>query len=411
MLKNKIIIYQVLTRLWRNGKFSSWDKISFDWVKSLGADCIWFTGIPRHSEDKDYVKGNPGSPYSICDYYDVNHYLADNKTKRLSEFKSLIKRTHKAGLKVITDFVPNHVSPDYIGTPSIPVCSYHDYDWSDTRKINYEAPSTYAIMKDIVLFWASLGVDGIRCDMAELVPLDFFRFLVNKVKSQYPDFIFIAEVYNKQNYRSYLDAGIDLLYDKSGLYDILCNIILRGGSARQITWNWQSLSDMQPGMLNFLENHDEFRHILNCPAALAVSALFNTASFMLYFAQEEGERAADTDGRTSIFNWTKSFDCTLPATPEQQKYLDFHRKILSLAANETFRSGQNHDLTYCNEWSEGYDPDRHFAFLRYNDCEKWLIICNFSPISAKIKCRLPEGNGTYEAEVSAWGAEILKITN
>lgn len=408
-MQNKIIIYQVLTRLWRNGKFSDWDADSFAWIKALGADFIWFTGIPRHSSGQNYVKGDPGSPYSIIDYYDVNPYLADNKDKRMDEFKSLINRTHAAGLKAVIDFVPNHISPDYCG--DIPAHPYYDYDWSDTRKINYDDPSAYSKMTDIVRFWASLGVDGVRCDMAELVPLGLFKHLVSEVKRQHPDFVFIAEVYKKESYRQFIEAGIDLLYDKSGLYDSLCSIILHGGSARQITWNWQCLSDMQPHMLNFLENHDELRYIINKPAALAVAALFNNASFMLYFGQEIGEKAADTGGRTSIFNWSRKFDCRKPLKAEEASFRETYLKIMGYAARDVFRYGANHDLTYCNENSDGYNPDRHFAFLRYNDNEKWLVVCNFSGEKAKIKCRLPEGSGSYEVEVDAWGAGILDITS
>ena len=136
---NKPIIYQMLPRLWGNdkvrpkkngtleengtGKFSDIDTATLEYLKWLGCSHVWYTGILRHStqatEDgctpshPQFVKGKAGSPYAICDYYDVNPYLADDPQKRMEEFEALIQRSHAAGLKVIMDYVPNHVSRDY----------------------------------------------------------------------------------------------------------------------------------------------------------------------------------------------------------------------------------------------------------------------------------------------------------
>ena len=115
----KRIIYQVLPRLWGNGKFSSIDAGSFQYWKGLGADYIWYTGIIRHASagsGEKVVKGEAGSPYAITDYYDVNPYMADVPERRMEEFEDLVKRTHEAGLKVLMDFVPNHVAREYKGS-------------------------------------------------------------------------------------------------------------------------------------------------------------------------------------------------------------------------------------------------------------------------------------------------------
>ena len=135
----KPIIYQMLPRLWGNntetpvkngtlaengtGKFSDIDKDTLEYLKWLGCSHVWYTGILRHSTQTSdqgcmashpqFVKGKAGSPYAICDYYDVNPYLADDPEERMGEFEALIRRTHDAGLKMIIDFVPNHVSRDY----------------------------------------------------------------------------------------------------------------------------------------------------------------------------------------------------------------------------------------------------------------------------------------------------------
>lgn len=394
-------IYQVLPRLWKNGKFSDWNDDSFNYLKSLSVDCVWYTGIIRHACGTPWTKGDLGSPYAISDYFDVNPYLADNEDNRMEEFESLVARTHEAGFKVLIDLVPNHVARG--GASGIPVHDWCDYDWTDTSKIDYSHPDSWGKMLEVVRFWARKGIDGMRCDMVELVPRDFLARLISETGREFPGFIFIGEVYSKENYRSFVrDAGFDLLYDKSGLYDRLRGIVCQGWSVREITRNWQELGDLQGSMLNFLENHDEQRfanpHFAACPskawAALAVAALFNGASFMLYFGQECGESAPESDnGRTSIFSKTVVSSLEHPDKQVFAKY----KSILKLAASPLFRKGRNFDLNYCNEDSEGFDPDRHFAFLRILGKKAALVLCNFSSEEVTAGVKIPQESGLKES--------------
>lgn len=505
----KIIIYQMLPRLWGNiggknikngtlkdngcGKFSSIDTISLEYLRSLGVSHVWYTGIIRHAtaEDSDgctpssadWVKGRAGSPYSITDYYDVNPYLADEPENRMEEFHKLVERTHAAGLKVIIDFVPNHVARDYgrfaaahpaptgmaaLGEsddksvhwkdsndffyyPGIPLAlpiqnqtymempamaSGNSYtsspgvnDWYDTIKLNYcdSHTETWEKMYDIVNFWAGQGVDGFRCDMVELVPQAFFKWLISRIKKDRPNLLFVAEVYQKTLYSKYIrEIGFDLLYDKSGIYDTLRAIVEKNAkdsgvpvedwqSAKRITWNWQSLGDLQPYMLNFLENHDEQRFasdFFGCDARNSYAALYtalymNNAPFMLYAGEEVGERGMDNegfsgrDGRTSIFDWWAPSSLTRlykyihgekkALTPEEETMLDTYRKALKFAAEDNAVSkGTFYDLCYCNYASDGFNPDRHFAFLRDFEDETLLIVCNFSKNDADMKISIPE---------------------
>lgn len=505
----KVIIYQMLPRLWGNiggknikngtlkdngcGKFSSIDTISLEYLRSLGVSHVWYTGIIRHAtaEDSDgctpssadWVKGRAGSPYSITDYYDVNPYLADEPENRMEEFHKLVERTHAAGLKVIIDFVPNHVARDYVRFaaahpaptgmaalgesddksvhwkdsndffyyPGIPLAlpiqnqtymempamaSGNSYtsspgvnDWYDTIKLNYcdTHTETWEKMYDIVNFWAGQGVDGFRCDMVELVPPAFFKWLISRIKKDRPDLLFVAEVYQKTLYSKYIrEIGFDLLYDKSGIYDTLRAIVEKNvkdsgvpvedwQSAKRITWNWQSLGDLQPYMLNFLENHDEQRFasdFFGCDARNSYAALYtalylNNAPFMLYAGEEVGERGMDNegfsgrDGRTSIFDWWAPSSLTRlykyihgekeALAPEEETMLDTYRKALKFAAEDNAVSkGTFYDLCYCNYASDGFNPDRHFAFLRDFEDETLLIVCNFSKNDADMKISIPE---------------------
>lgn len=139
--KQKVVVYQVFTRLFGNtnttnkpwgtieengvGKFNDFTDKALQEIKDLGVSHIWYTGVPHHAVIRDYtkfgisnddpevVKGRAGSPYAVKDYYNVNPDLAVNPAHRLQEFEALIARTHKAGLKLIIDIVPNHVARKY----------------------------------------------------------------------------------------------------------------------------------------------------------------------------------------------------------------------------------------------------------------------------------------------------------
>ena len=429
----KRIIYQVLPRLWGRGKMSDWDSRSLGYLKDLGVDYIWYTGIPRHASGKSFVKGDPGSPYCITDWKDVNPYLADREERRLDEFRDLVRRTHASGLKCLVDFVPNHVARDYEGP--LRHFDHCDYDWTDTLKLDWSDSATLAEAVEILRFWALAGVDGFRCDMVELVPLEAQKRLISSLKSEFPELLFVAEAYGRENYGAFIrDAGYDLLYDKSGAYDILRSVTLGRAGARNLTWNWQFLGDLQPNMLNFLENHDEQRaaseffagSAARTYAALAFALLFNDASFMLYFGEEVGEDAAEgAEGRTSIFNWAhpagigrlKTFiDSGKGLTDEEAATLAAFRELLSLAGREVFRRGSTWDLCYCQKTGGAFNPDRHFAFLRYtNEGEAYGVVCNFSgeTLSADILVP-PEPLGRtaeFHAEAAPWSFCVISLNN
>ncbi len=486
------------------GKFSDIDDATLKYIKWLGCSHVWYTGVIRHSTQASeegcmpshpqFVKGKAGSPYAICDYYDVNPYLADNPGDRMTEFEDLIKRTHDNGLKLIIDFVPNHVSRDYgkvNPVPGHPVLGaeddktvhwkssndffyyigealtlptpcpkgmkpYHEMpamatgnncytptpginDWYETVKINYgdTHTSTWDKMADIIDFWASKGVNGFRCDMVELVPPQFFRWLISRTKERYPSVIFVAEVYKKELYGEYIrSVGFDLLYDKSGLYDTLRAVVEKSvndngmpvelwQSATGITRNWQFLSDLQPYMLNFIENHDEHRFtsdffgkdFSNVFAPLFVSLYMNTAPFMLYFGEEVGERGMDEegfsgkDGRTTIFDWwsigsvrrlrkviqSGEYASLSPSRltkaglkPEEAAFFcRFAQAIRFAASDEAIRKGTTYDLCYCNYSSDGFNKDRHFAFLRDYEEHTLLIAANFSQQESRMSITIP----------------------
>ena len=408
----KQIIYQALPRLWGKGHFSDWTGKAFSYLKTLGVDYLWLTGVPRHESGTPFTKGCPGSPYAIIDWYDVNPYLADNEDKRMHEFELLIKRAHLAGIKIMIDYIPNHVGRSYAG--DLPCFDHCDGDWTDTRKVNWNDPSTVDKMVDILCFWANKGIDGFRCDMVELVSAEALGEVVRRTRSAFPGLVFVAETYIKENYRRYLStSSIDILYDKSGSYDILRAISNGNCSATALTSNWQWQAEIQGAMLNFLENHDEQRlasrfwnNGRRYPwAELAFSVLFNEASFMLYYGQEWMDDAAETDnGRTSIYDFTSPSGVRRAAhfarTGKAIKLndaadtdsLDCYRRYLELmqtAASPLMRQGSNWDLCYLQNDCK-WNRDNMFAFARYDGHGAAVVICNFSDLDTELSVRLPE---------------------
>ena len=503
---DKIVVYQIYTRLFGNlnstnkfygtrdengvGKFNDITSTALQELKKFGITHAWYTGVIEHATMTDYsaygipkdnpyvVKGIAGSPYAIKDYYDVDPDLAVDVRHRMAEFEALIKRSHEADLKVIIDFVPNHVARQYKSDmkpegvkdfgqedheneafnpqnnfyylphrkfvvpdnvpipPRISTFPYEEFpakatgndvfsakpsinDWFETIKLNYgvdylngrtrhfePTPSTWLKMRDILLYWAAKGVDGFRCDMAEMVPFEFWGWVIPEVKKVYPKTIFIAEIYNPAEYRNYLFNGkFDYLYDKVGLYDSLRRLMEGHGHTGDITRVWQQESgDFANRMLRFLENHDEQRiaskYFAKNPfyaiPAMVVSATLHGGPLMLYFGQEVGvnptlaEGFSGEDGRTTMFDYwgVPEFQAWVndgkfdggKLNDDQKKLRQFYADLLHLVhTSEAIQKGHFYDLQYANNGgqSSGYNDAKMYTYLRHTDQQKLLIVCNF----------------------------------
>ena len=504
-MTEKPVIYQIFTRLFGNcqdhpvvngnirengcGKMDDIDEGTIARIRQMGVTHIWLTGIIRHATTTDYtsagipsqtpmvVKGKAGSPYAITDYYDVDPDLAVDVERRMEEFVALVGRIHQAGMKVVIDFVPNHVAREYrsvckpetvrdlgqdddtflhfstrnnfyycwghaLDVSQLPAAEgpvYHEQparatgndqfgwcpqanDWYETVKINYgidycdaggrsehfsPIPDTWGKMTDILLFWAAKGVDAFRCDMAEMVPAAFWHWATDKVKFAYQNVRFIGEVYDPRQYRNYIAAGFDYLYDKVGMYDCLREVICGRRRAADITQQWQVNDDILSHMLYFLENHDEQRVASDFFAAdarkgipgMMVCAWLNSSPVMVYAGQEFGERGMDAegfsglDGRTTIFDyWTvdtlrRGFFDRRRLKKTEKSLLDSYSTILSLAnQEEALREGAFYDLMYVNPQM----AERQFAFMRKKDNQLMLIVVNFDEKAADCQVNIPE---------------------
>ncbi|WP_084163825.1 alpha-amylase family glycosyl hydrolase [Olivibacter sitiensis] len=520
---HKLTIYQLLVRHFGNknnlnkfygslaengsGKFNDINDKALEEIKKLGISHVWYTGVIEHAtmtdystygihpDDPDVVKGRAGSPYAIKDYYDVDPDLAVDVDRRIEEFEELIVRTHQYGLKVLMDFIPNHVARTYasdkkpdgvvdIGAEDDTTKAFsarNDFyyvpneafqvpagynpggddfkstlkdghfeefpakatgndvfsanpsidDWFETIKLNYGVdylqgrqlhidpiPPLWEKMRDILLYWAEKGTDGFRCDMAEMVPVEFWEWVIPQVKEKYPALIFIAEIYNPQAYRTYIEQGhFDYLYDKVGLYDGLRKLVEDDstGHVDSITHVWKYESNgFSKHMLRFLENHDEQRiasrffagNAWFAKAAMVVSATLSSGPVMIYSGQEVGEPAigamgfSGDDGRTTIFDYW--------GVPHHQRWMNggafdggqlndderglrrFYADLLQIVTDhEAIREGDFFELLNGNTWSTGFNG-KTYAFLRYTEKERLLIVANFERRDKEVKVYLPD---------------------
>lgn len=528
MNPEKINIYHVFTRLFGNkntsnrpwgtkeengvGKFADFTDKALEEIRRLGITHIWYTGVLHHgvvgdfpeigltSDHPEVIKGRAGSPYAIRDYYQVNPDLAVDVTKRLEEFEALIQRTHRHGMKVIIDIVPNHVSRYYEGRNNPPgvrdfgadddvsvdykkdnnfyyitgesfcvpdpkngYCAlggeihafadkkFEEFpakwtgngsrlaqpdfdDWYETVKINYgispegkkdfdelppgaeflecsshvefwqekDVPDSWKKFRDIATFWLEKGVDGFRYDMAEMVPVEFWSYLNSHIKMIKPDAFLMAEVYNPGLYRDFIQKGkMDYLYDKVGLYDTLKQIVQGYGTTDLLPLVLEFSKDIEHHMLHFLENHDEVRiaspefagNPWKAMPAMVLSAMVSTSPTMIYFGQEVGEPAAEWAGfgqpnRTSIFDYI--------GVPQHQKWMNggkfdggqlsdnmkalrnYYSEVLNFTLTAPALRGSYLGLHNFNRMQNPAYGDRAFAFARWDDSQKLVVVCNFS---------------------------------
>ncbi len=465
-------------------------------IRELGVTHIWLTGVIEHAHATDYsaygieqdnpqvVKGLAGSPYAISDYYDIDPDIAVNPEKRIEEFRTTVKRIHDAGLKVVIDFVPNHVArryrsdaravdaPDDLGadddttkafspdnnfyylpseqftTPAPTADGMEAYtefpakasgndcfsaapsvnDWYETVKLNYgidypggtgahfsTTPSTWHKMLHILLYWAEMGVDAFRCDMAHMVPVEFWHWATAQVKSAHPGVEFIAELYDTGLYRTYItEGGFDYLYDKVNLYDTLREIQTCSRPASSLTGCWWCVDGIEDHMLNFLENHDEQRYAsafyagdpLRAIPAATVAALFGRGAFMLYAGQELGEPGMESEGFSGLDGRTTIFDYWSLATlqrwlnggkpseknllPRERVVRDFYRRLLGLCNTiPAIAEGGFFDLMYANSDNRTIDPNTQFVFMRHCPGSTVIVAANFGNNSAEMSVNIP----------------------
>ena len=190
-------IYEINVRQFSaSGKFTA---VTADLprFKALGVDVLWL--MPIHPIGEVHRKGPLGSYYAVKDYLAVNPEFGTEQ-----EFRDFVNAAHAQGLRVILDWVPNHVSPDNPLTKTPPhffwrddkgnLTPPHGTDWTDVVQFDFNAPGLLDYQADVLLHWVkNFGIDGFRCDVAWGLPTPFWNEIVKRVRAVKPDALFLAE--------------------------------------------------------------------------------------------------------------------------------------------------------------------------------------------------------------------------
>lgn len=303
-------------------------------------------------------------------------------------------------------------------------------------------PASWKKMRDIAFFWLNLGVDGFRFDMAEMVPVEFWSYLNSAIKTKNAKAVLLAEVYNPALYRDYIFLGkMDYLYDKVEFYDTLRHIIQGHGSADNLAAVQKSSQDIEHHLLHFLENHDEQRIASTAFAgspekakpAMVVSTLISSSPTLIYFGQEVGEPGNETGGygqpsRTSIFDYV--------GVPQHQRWMNggkfdgahlnasskslraFYRELLRYSRSAAVLKGQYTEIQFHNRQHNNGYHDQLYAFVRWDQKEKLIVLTNFGSLPFKGHLEIPPDllrkwkikDGEYPLQQVLFGQQAYTLT-
>ena len=435
-------LYQVNTRVWltdlsqESGRKATLDDIpdhELDRFVEMGFDWIWFlsvwtTGplgqkISRKQPDwrKDFEatlsdlkeEDIKGSGFSIADYV-VHPDLGGNEA-----LKRLRTRLKKRGLKLMLDFVPNHMGPDHkwvenhpdyfvAGTENDLEASPQNFKrikrkkgdlilaygrdpyfagWPDTVQLDYSNPETVAAMTKELLR-ISGQCDGVRCDMAMLILPEIFEKTwgrkansfwpeaINKVHEKSTDFVFMAEVYWDMEW-SLQQLGFDFTYDKR-LYDRLVE-----GQAKPVREHLYAGPDYQNKLARFLENHDEPRAAATFPLekhkAAAVITFLSPGFRFFHQGQFEGKKIRISPHLVRA-----------PEEPINEEMQNFYTQLLQVLKVSVFREGQWKLLECTTSWNDNNTWD---SFLTYawedKNKKRWVVAVNYAPDQGQCYVHLP----------------------
>jgi oligosaccharide 4-alpha-D-glucosyltransferase len=278
--------------------------------------------------------------------------------------------------------------------------------WTNEQHVEFwadkDVPDSWVKYRQITEYWLARGVDGFRYDMAEMVPVEFWSYLNTNIRRINPDAFLLAEVYNPDLYRDYLQLGrMGYLYDKVGLYDALKPVMQGDASTDTLAPVHAEVLDIEEHMLHFLENHDEER-IASAnfvgsghggKPGMVVSALISRSPTMIYFGQDVGEPGDLNDAnfnqppklRTTQYDywgvpahqrWMNGGMFDGGALSDDEKSLrDFYIRLMTFSARSAALQGDYAPIPV--------DNDRVFAFARWTPGEQLIVISNFDADNAQ----------------------------
>ena len=356
-----------------------------DELHHLGVNVLWL--MPIHPIGEKFRKGEFGSPYSIKDYYAV-----DPNYGTLNDFKKLVAGAHQRGMKVIMDLVANHTAwdsvlmahPDFYKRnaqgqiiPPVP-------EWTDVAGLNYTSPALRKYMITMMEYWIKeADVDGFRCDVAYMVPTDFWEQAREELTRVKPDIVMLAEA----NKPELLVKAFDLDYDWPLLH-ALDRVLINDSPASDLQRAWEDSQLRFPkGALHMRvsDDHDEARAVARygLEGALAASALMFTLDGvpLIYNGMEVGD--ATESGDPALFDKLNIFWRPKERPPLRSIYHDLIQLRVQYAALRSSRV----------DWLPNSDENNLVTFLRADDKDELLVVINFSnrPLTGKVDVKNVDG--------------------
>ena len=362
-------IYEVNLRQYTlEGTFEAFSQ-SLPRLKDMGVKTLWFMPITPISK-KDRL-GELGSYYAVQNYTDTNPEFGT-----LEDFKKLVTKAHDMGFKIILDFVADHTGNDHAWITEHPeFYTYeennellHPHGWSDVSKLNFDVPELWESVIDAMKFWVKeYDIDGFRCDMAHLVPLDFWEQAKKKL-SKYKDNLFWLGECEVPAYHKVFDATYTWrwMHASEEFYHNRMNL------QSLITVLYKSVTEFPCNAFRtyFTSNHDEnswngteFEKYGDAAQLFAVfSATWNGIP-MIYSGQELPNKKRLRFFEKDVIEWQDKFELH-----------DFYKTLLTLhSTNKSLRAGDTEVLTQIIS-----HPDDHqvFSYLRKHETDEVLVILN-----------------------------------
>ncbi len=382
-------IYQINTRQFTpEGTFAA-AQAQLPRLKALGITIVWL--MPIHEIGVHNRKGTLGSPYSVKDYYSVNHEFGTE-----DDLKRFVNAAHELGLYVILDWVANHTAWDNVLTIDHPDWYMRDWkgdfrptpwwDWEDIIDLDYSLPAVRHYMTEAMKYWVSaVGVDGYRCDVAGFVPTDFWNNVRKELEEIKPVFL-LAEW---ESYDLHAEA-FDMTYAWSW-YDAVHNIALGKADVNSLyvyySWNEKAFpADIM--RMTFVSNHDknawegtEFENFGDALEAALVLSVVGEGMPLIY----NGQEAANAK-RLEFFGKD-------PIVWREHALGDLYARLFALKRANT--------ALWNARWGArmirvpNSQPTKVLSFVRQNDRDKVFVVINFSAQPQTISLRETLYEGTY----------------
>lgn len=353
------------------------------YLKSMGINCIWLMPITESPSSHGY---GPADFFAIKKTYGT-----------LENFKQLLAQAHAAGIKIMLDFIANHTSdqhPFFRSAFNNPASTFRNWysfprdnkinqfyayefynDWDTLPNLNYENPNVRRYILDAAQFWANLGVDGFRCDVAWGVPHDFWKIFRRELKNTNPDFLLLDEVLPRST--AYHKDEFDMSYD-TDFYGNLLDVLNNKKPLSAIHYGLEKTKKNYPAQtldFRYIENHDMDRFVQTFgkkKTKLAAALLLTIPGTpLIYYGQETGMTE-----KTLLMDWNKKDD----------ELFDFYKNLILLRRHQScLRHGVMIKISSNNE-------QQVYSYLRTNGEKSFLIILNFGDALENCRLLLPKNN-------------------